>query len=349
MVNVAQLHDTLFDEDHRQMFLNKHGWTIDKPVGRDSSIRRYFRVTKNGQSAILMETVPDGSEHATPGHSLMDFIVIDGWLDETGLKVPEIYEQDLENGYLLLEDLGDQCFRDAVRSGEDVTKLYEIGSGVLEHLSLQDCPLNLPNYYDSHVHKRHRRVIDWYVPLKCQKQNDDGLTQAYYAAWEEIERYLPLCPQGFVHVDFHAQNLMWLPHEQGLKRCGILDFQGAMIGPQPYDLANLLEDARNDIPDEIKDKALASLDDASRAWFRVLATQFHCRVIGQFIKQAVVDENPQYLHHIPRLENYIDQGLQDPVLKPLKEFFAGQGINFSENADLDKLDELKLLVRPDAL
>lgn len=330
------------------MFLDKHGWSIDKPVGRDSSIRRYFRVTKNGQSAILMETVPDDSPYATPGHSLMDFILIGGWLQEVGLKSPQIYEQDLDQGYLLLEDFGSQCFRDAIRGGEDVTKLYEIGSAVLDHLSMQNCDLNLPNYYDSHVHKRHRRVVDWYVPLALQKQNDDGLLEGYYAAWQEIERYLPPCPQGFVHVDFHAQNLMWLPDEEGLKRCGILDFQGAMIGPQPYDLANLLEDARNDIPADIKEAALSKFDETFRQWYRVLATQFHCRVIGQFIKQAVMDENPQYLHHIPRLERYIHEALKDPVLKPLNDFFAGQGIDFSAIGDFNA-SEVRTYINPDAV
>lgn len=348
MVNVAQLHETIFDEDHRQMFLNTHGWELGAPVGRDSSIRRYFRVTKGKQTAILMETVTDDSPHATPGHSLAGFIMIAGWLDEIGLKVPQIYAQDLDNGYLLLEDLGDQCFRDAVRGGEDVTKLYEIGAAVLEHMGLQDCPLNLPHYYDSHVHRRHRRVVDWYLPLIRQRQNDQGTLEAYLLAWQEIERYLPPCPQGFVHVDFHAQNLMWLPQEQGLKQCGILDFQGAMIGPQPYDLANLLEDARNDIPDEIKAAALANRDETFRAWYRVLATQFHCRVIGQFIKQAVIDDNPQYLHHISRLERYIREGLKDPVLAPLKTFFDGQSVGFSTPADLQKLETLSALVAADA-
>ena len=348
-MNVAHMQDLVFDKDHCQSFLNKHGWQIDKPVGQDSSIRRYFRVTKNNRSAILMETVPDGSPYATPGHSLGDFVRIAKWLESVDLKAPEIYEEDQEHGYLLLEDLGDVCFRDAMRSDVDVSKFYETAADVLQHLSSVSCSLALPQYYDSHVHRRHRRVIDWFVPLARQAKNDDGLVEEYKNVWQGIEEQLPAAPQGFTHVDFHAQNLMWLPEEQGMKRCGILDFQGAMIGPQPYDLSNLLEDARNDIPAESKQKILSSLTDEQQARFRVLATQFHCRVIGQFIKQAAMDENPRYLPHIPRLQNYIAEGLKDPVLKPLHEFFDDLGVDFKTPVSLENIQGLKSFVREDAM
>jgi hypothetical protein len=347
-MKVAQLQNMIFDEDHRRMFLGAHGWNIDKPVGRDSSIRRYFRVSKNDQTAILMETVPDHSPHVTPGHSLGDFIRIAEWMNAIGLKVPEIYEQDLNNGYLLLEDLGDVCFRDALDAGENAQTLYTIAKDTLAHIAAQDCPLNLPAYYESHVHRRHRRVVDWFVPLARSRRNETGLIETYKNLWQEIETTLPPCPQSFLHIDFHAQNLMWLPKEQGIKRCGILDFQGAMIGPLLYDLANLLEDARRDVPANVKETLLAPLGETEKAWFRILATQFHCRVIGQFIKQAALDENPSYLKHIPRLQNYLYSAMKDPLLQPLKQFFDDLGIDFSAPADLNSIPALHVLVAPDA-
>ena len=70
-------------------------------------------------------------------------------------------------------------------------------------------------------------------------------------------------------------------------------------------------------------------------WFRILATQFHCRVIGQFIKQAMADGNEDYLRHIPRLERYIASALKDPVLKPLRMFFDECDIDFSSPAPLN--------------
>ena len=348
MLNVVRQTPVNFDETQRDAFLKQHGWEIISTVGQDSSIRRYFRLRKGDQTAILMETVPDGSPHATPGHGVADFITISKWLNSVGANAPDILEADEEQGLLILEDFGGICFKYAAASGEEPELLYDIVAQTSEHIAGQHCALELPQYYESHVHKRHRRVIDWYLPLVTGQKNADGLVEEYRAIWQGIEDSLPPCPQGFVHVDYHAENLMWLPDEQGIKRCGILDFQGAMIGPAPYDLANLLEDARTDVPADLKNKILSSKDETFRAWFRVLATQFHCRVIGQFIKMAVVDNNEQYLGHISRLENYLREGLNDPVLAPLKQFFDQQGVEF-KNADLEKLKSLKPLVSPDAL
>ncbi|NCT41403.1 MAG: phosphotransferase [Alphaproteobacteria bacterium] len=351
MLNAVRETPIQFDENQRADFLAKHGWDIISTVGQDSSVRRYFRLrgigAKSDQSAILMETVPDNSPHATPGHSVSSFIEISKWLNSIGANAPDIYEVDEQNGLLILEDFGATCFKYASLSGQDPAQLYTIAAQTLDHIAAQNCPLDLPQYYESHVHKRHRRVVDWYMPLARQSKNEDGLVEAYKNIWADIENSLPPCPQGFVHVDYHAENLMWIAQEQGIKRCGILDFQGAMIGPAPYDLANLLEDARTDVPLDLKESILAKHDETFRAWFRVLATQFHCRVIGQFLKIAIADNNPQYLPYIPRLEKYLREALNDPLLKPLKTFFDEHGVYF-DKMDAEDLQNLKTLIRPDA-
>ncbi len=349
MLNTVRQTQINFDTNKKEAFLQKHGWEIMSTVGQDSSVRRYFRLRHKTQdkTAILMETVPDDSPHAPPGHSVDAFIKISKWLNTIGANAPDIYEMEHENGLMILEDFGGICFKYASISGEDPSKLYAIAAQTLEHIAAQNCPLDLPEYYQSHVHRRHRRILDWYVPIARKAKNEDGLVEHYKNIWAEIESSLPPCPQSFVHVDYHAENLMWLPEQQSIKRCGILDFQGAMIGPAPYDLANLLEDARTDVPQSIKQDILAQKDETFQAWFRVLATQFHCRVIGQFIKQAIMDNNPQYLVHIPRLENYLREGLKDPLLKPLKTFFDNLSVDFSELDDFNS-GEVRAFIRPDA-
>lgn len=347
MLNVVRQTPIHFDESYRELFLKQHGWEIISTVGQDSSVRRYFRLRKGDQTAILMETVPDGSPHATPGHSVSAFIEIANWLNSIGANAPEIYEMNQERGLLILEDFGGICFKYAVASGENAQNLYYIASKTLDHIASKNCDLDLPDYYESHVHKRHRRIVDWYLPIARGLKNDDGFVEQYKNIWSEIEASLPECPKGFIHVDYHAENLMWLPNEMGIAKCGILDFQGAMIGPTPYDLANLLEDARADVPQEIKEAILSTKDDTFRAWYRILATQFHCRVIGQFIKMAVIDDNPQYLPHIPRLEKYLRDGLNDPLLAPLKSFFASKEVDFS-GIGTDELGSAANLINPDA-
>jgi len=309
-------------------FLNQHGWSVAHPIAGDASARRYFRVAKNNQSAILMD-------NAGTDEGLADFIRIGGWLNDIGLKAPEIYEADESGGYLLLEDFGDVSFKQAMERGEDTKELYALAAEILEHLKAQDCPLELPDYYSHHIHDDRRFVIDWYVPALRGEDAPGGMVEDYLCVWDEIERSLPPCPQGFVHGDYHVENMLWLPGEEGMKRCGIIDFQGAMSGPVAYDMVNLLEDARVDVPGDIKAEILEGQDALVQSWTRILGTQFHCRVIGLFIKLAVEDGKTQYLQYLPRMVAYIHEGLEDPLLAPLKRWFKEQGIMFDAVPEID--------------
>lgn len=348
-------------ENLRDAFLQAHGWAglPMEPVGEDSAFRRYFRLRKvDGKTAILMEAMPDGHPNATPGHSLMDFVRLSGYLRSVGLAAPEVYELDNQEGYLLIEDLGDLSFKRAWAEGvAQRDDLYALATDVLSWLRQNSKPgaIALPDYYASHVHTGRRRVIDWYLPAVRGQKNPDGLAESYLAVWDSIEKSLPPVPRGFLHIDYHFENLMWMPQRTGLGRCGVLDFQGAMVGPVPYDLANLLEDARMDVPVDLRERMLdrytqAMTPDESqtfRDWYRVLATQFHCRVIGQFIRLSVRDDKQRYLPMIPRVAGYIEEGLKDPVLKPLADWFVQNGIDFKTTAGFQP-DQIRPHIRPDA-
>lgn len=128
-----------------------------------------------------------------------------------------------------------------------------------------------------------------------------------------------------------------------------------MMGPAPYDLANLLEDARTDVPKPLRIEMLEQycqgMAPAEREnflrWYRVLATQFHCRVIGQFIRLAVRDGKPRYLALIPRVAAYLRDGLADPLLTPLAEWFGAHGLDFTDAGPFDP-DAIRPLIRADA-
>ena len=322
-------------------FIQKNGWKLIASVGEDMSPRKYYRVEKDGRSAIFM----DCSGGEIPGHRLSDYLRIAEWLRSVGLRAPEVYETD-EKKFAVVEDFGDVSFKKAIEGGADARGIYKAAVDVLKVLRGREDFPPLPDYYKSHVHEGRRRVIDWYAPIVHQKQNPDGWVEAYIKAWGAVEKKLPWCPQGFLHVDFHAENLMKLPGE-GIASCGILDFQGAMMGPLPYDLANLLEDPRTDVPAEIRAEILKGEDEAFRAWYRVLAMQFHCRVIGQYIKLAIAGGKTGYLQFIPRTEFYIREGLKDPLLAPVKSFFADIKLDFHSADGLNS--RLKAgLIRPDA-
>lgn len=343
----------------RAAFVRRAGWddATLSPVGEDCAFRRYFRLRRTNDSVILMEGVPDDSAIATPGHKMTDFVRIGGYLRGIGLSAPRIFAADDRDGYLLLEDFGDTSFKAATDTIVPRADLYALATDVLAALrrEARTEDIILPRYEDSHVHTGRRRVIDWYFPAVRGQRNPDGLAADYLRVWDGIEAQLPPCPRGFLHIDYHFENLMWREGQDGLARCGILDFQGAMSGPQPYDLANLLEDARMDVPASLRDAMLdrycADMDAAAaaafRAWYRVLATQFHCRVIGQFIRIALTSGKDRYLAHIPRVAGYIRAGLTDPVLAPLAAWFMEQGVDFTLAA-IPPADTLRRFIREDA-
>lgn len=317
--------------------LVKQGWSIIEPVSQDGSSRHYYRVEKNNRRAILM----DCSGPETPGHSLKDYIRINEWLRSVDLNAPEIYEAG--DDYAIVEDFGSISFKAALQT-EGVEQIYGVATSVLNELAKAKNVPVLPEYKNSAIDKGHRRIIDWYVPAIKNQKNSSGLVEEYLDIWQEIEKNLPPLPMGFIHCDYHAENLMWVPHEKGLKRCGIIDFQGAMKGPLPYDMANILEDARTDAPPDVREFILSHYDSNYRKWYRIMGTQFHCRVIGQFIKMAV-NGKPQYLQYIPRVQSYIQDALKDPLLAPLKKFFAENKIGFQTSPDITNI---KTLVAPDA-
>lgn len=347
--------------DVRDRFLASHGLakSLLIPVGEDSAFRRYFRLKRpDGKNVILMETVPEGNPIATPGHNMLDFVRLSAYLRAIGLNAPEVYEGDEREGYLLLEDFGDLSFKKAQEQDRaDRDALYALATDVLAWIRQNGRAgdVDLPAYYASHVHTGRRRVIDWYLPAMRGQQNPDGLAEEYLRVWDAIEATLPPVPTGFLHIDYHFENLMWVEGRQGLGRCGILDFQGAMTGPVPYDLANLLEDARVDVPADLRSEMMKrycqSMTSEERelfqSWYRILATQFHCRVIGQFIRLAVRDGKPRYLPMIPRLAGYIREGLKEPVLAPLAAWFDENGMDFTVVSGFQP-DTILPDIRPDA-
>ncbi len=343
----------------KQQFLQDAGWSgaTEQAIGSDWSPRKMVRLNRNAQTAILMQSKPDEHPEAPPGHKIADYVRIATYLRGLNLKVPEVYAASPELGFLLVEDFGDESFH-ALLSDPTVSPeaLYVNATDILmhlyEHTELND--IELPLYFDSYVHTGRRRVIDWYAPLVRNRKNEDGLTQYYLNLWGDIERALPAPPMRFLHVDFHPHNLMWVPDAQGSGKTGILDFQGAMRGPAVYDLVNLLEDARREVPAGIQNMCLLRFQkamspeawDSFSAWYPVLACQFHCRVLGQAIRLASQGKS-DLLQYIPTIQNYIQTDLLHPALWPMESFFRENGIDFSRPLKID-LQALKPLIRDDA-
>lgn len=313
------------------------GWTITKNFPQDASPRRYYRAEKDGRSAIIMD-----AQHLDP-QEFKDFIGVGQWLRSLGLRAPEIYEADEPHQNLLLEDFGDLSMKQALLQGADALNLYGKAKDILDCLKGAPCSLVLPNYSKTRVHDWRRLVIDYYLPAVTHKIAAPDFVQQFLDVWTGIESTLPPCPRGFLHMDFHVENLMVLADGS----LGILDFQTAAIGPLGYDLGNLAFDMRFDVPPDVQQFLLRSCDDALRPWVRVLATQFHGRLLGQCLRWALRENKMQYLQYIPRLENYMRAALQEPILAPLKAFFEHVDLDFQGLGAIEP-ERLRPLIASDA-
>ncbi len=302
---------------------------------RDVSPRQYFRCQKDERSLILM-LYPEADD--ANREELQNFIRIGAWLDQNGVGAPALDVVDDQSCYALLEDLGSVSFGRALRENILTQEgVYKLGTGILKRLSSVKPLSGLPEYQDGAVHEKRRQLIDYYVAYAHKLDVDDYLVTSFLSVWSEIEATLPPCPKAFVHGDFHLENIMLREGEGAL-----IDYQDAMLGPMPYDLLNLLEDARADVPLEIQSSMIdwycedmsASEKVVFLKWYRVLAAQFHGRVLGLFIKLAAEQNRDSYLVHIPRLQNYMKRSLNDPILAPLKQWFEKEGVDFEPLKDL---------------
>jgi hypothetical protein len=140
-------------------------------------------------------------------------------------------------------------------------------------------------------------------------------------------------PPVFVHRDYHAQNLLWLPERSGHARVGIIDFQDAVAGTTSYDLISLVEDARRDVDPALAEamttrylaamKAQGTPLDAKqfRAEAAIIATQRNAKIAGIFARLYKRDNKPRYLDYLPRVWGYLNKDLEHPAMAPLKAWY----------------------------
>jgi aminoglycoside/choline kinase family phosphotransferase len=314
-------------------FLAEHGWRDAEPhpLAVDASFRHYHRLRANGRSVVLMDAPPE-HENVRP------FVRIARHLVGLGFSAPAIFAADEDQGLLLLEDFGDDTFSRLLRGGESEWPLYELAVDVLVRLHRLPpsaaMPDALPPYDNRRLLDEALLFADWYLPAIFGDALPAGIRDAYVDAWLAVLPAATRQRQTLVLRDFHIDNLMRLTDRAGIAACGLLDFQDAVAGAAAYDLMSLLEDARRDLPPELKTEMLARYhagvahaglchgDPAAfdRA-FAVLAAQRHAKVIGIFTRLNRRDGKPAYLGHIPRVWRLLEAALAEPALAPVLRWF----------------------------
>ena len=345
-------------------FLRDAGWENCplSPLPGDASTRRYFRTSRNGTSAMLMDQpqnaeLPQCPATATPeerqalGYNAMArlagadcgrFVAAADYLRSQQLSAPQIYHADPHNGFVLLEDFGDDLYGSVLDSGESERALYAAAIDALVHLHQNPGPALLDRDHPLHAYDSTAMIAEtdlmteWFMPLALGRDATDEERGEHRALWMDVlqlpvDRYTV-----FVHRDYHAQNLFWLPQRKEAQRVGMIDFQDAVAGMRSYDLVSLLEDARRDVPASLS-RAMTQRyvermcrngqpinADDFQAEFAVMAAQRNAKIAGIFARLYLRDGKPRYLGFLPRVWKYLEQDLAHPAIPALKRWYDGK-------------------------
>ena len=276
-------------------------------VSDDASYRKYYRIIlPNNKTFIIMDA-------SMQVESIYPFIDISVRLLKVNVQIPRVYSQNLEQGYLLLEDLGGTHLLDILN--DNSYKLLYMKS-IHEILKMQEANTNGLEPYDEEFLMFEMRLMqEWYLDKYLWITLDDEEQSALDGVLELIKDEVLSQPQGyFVHRDFHSRNIMFA----GRGKVSVIDYQDARVGAITYDLASLLKDVyvrfdREKILELVLEfKVLKGglnhiSDEQFIRWFDFTALQRHIKILGIFARLKIRDNKPNYINDIPMTLKYIKE------------------------------------------
>jgi len=279
------------------------------PASEDASFRRYFRVEPPGRPSLIVMDAPPAHEDCRP------FVHVARLFQAAGVHVPEVIAEDLEQGFLLLSDLGSTTYLAALRDpGINADVLYREALTSLVRIQAASRPGELPGYDRALLERELRLFPDWYVAKQLAVELSVDQRNALERSFELLLAENLAQPRVYVHRDYHSRNLMVTTPNPG-----ILDFQDAVHGPITYDLVSLLRDAYIEWPEQ------RQLDWAIRYWeaarsaqlpvhadfsdfyrsFEWMGAQRQIKVLGIFARLWKRDGKEGYLKDQPLVMRYL--------------------------------------------
>lgn len=277
------------------------------PASADASFRRYFRLCfADGSTRIVMDA-PPSHEDCRP------FLHVAQLFAEAGVHVPTVFASDLDQGFLLLSDLGATTYLSAL-TPTNASDLYAEALGALASIQRASRPGLLPEYDRAHLLREMELFPVWYVDRHKGVSLSDAEKNELYGVFDTLLRVNLAEPKVFVHRDYHSRNLMLSSPNPG-----ILDFQDAVYGPLTYDLASLFKDAY------IHWEEAQTLDWLARYWdaarklglpvradfsdfhrdYEFMGAQRHIKVLGIFARLWHRDGKEAYLQDMPLVMHYL--------------------------------------------
>jgi len=351
-------------------FLTFHNWNdaTVKNIDGDASFRSYKRLERKGEiksldslqlnnseddnnkiepfvapiiePAILMDAPP-------PQEDVKPFIKTANFLIKSGLKAPTIYAENIDKGFLILEDFGDSRISRMVEntdvssdsSLESEKQIYKTAIDVLIYIH-KTCKAksHFEEYSKEKLLTEVELLKDWYLPHICTNKISDSEQNRFMEIWSDLIDKLSIKKDNYVLVlrDYHADNLMWLNtgSKTSIDKIGLLDFQDALFGHPAYDLMSLLEDVRRNVLNsdedwslcnELIDYYLSEINYLDHTEFlndySILAAQRNCKILGIFARLCIRDNKNSYKKFFPRVIKCLKHDLENDQLSELKNWF----------------------------
>ncbi|MHC8336121.1 aminoglycoside phosphotransferase family protein [Pseudomonas sp. LB3P25] len=310
--DVRLQHLKVWLDEQLAVLFAEQGWGAVPPAtltaaSSDASFRRYFRWEGEGRSFVVMDAPP-------PQENCKPFVDIAFLLAKSGINVPKIYAEDLERGFLLLNDLGNKTYLDVIDS-ENADDLFKDALQAL--LAFQQLPMvaPLPGYDVTLLRRELELFPEWYVKRELGIEFDSAQQMLWQNVTELLIDSALAQPKVLVHRDYMPRNLMLSEPNPG-----VLDFQDAVYGPVTYDVTCLFKDAFLSWPEErvrgwlevywqqagnLGIPVQPDFEDFLRA-SDLMGVQRHLKVIGIFARICHRDGKPRYLGDVPRFFAYID-------------------------------------------
>lgn len=309
-----------------------------KKLKGDASNRSYYRVAAGPKSWVVMVMPPDAtkkSEEATKGEAPTElpFVNVHRYLTGLGVRVPKIIQYDEPAGMMVLEDLTDQTFENALISTGKKEQLYSDAVALLAKLRLaaekQPDPKCLAftrafdeDLYDWELHHFREWGMEAWSGSKPEGAERSELDQHF----RKIARELAAAPRGFTHRDYQSRNLMVTNGE-----LVVIDFQDALQGPRQYDLVALLRDSYVELERPFVEELLKQYLKAVGGgdvqefirFFDLLTVQRKMKDAGRFEFINRVKGNPGFLVSIPASLRYVKAALdRQPQLESLRKIVS---------------------------
>ncbi len=321
------------------------------PLMGDASARSYELISSQSEDFLLMNApalpdgppIKDGKAYSKIAHLAEDvkaFVAIDELIRSKGFCAPKIKAQNLDEGLLLIEHLGNEGILDDQR-----IPIVDRYLAAIEFLAaMHECKFDsnvtlksgetysIPSYDVQAILIEVDLLVKWYVPAQLDDKIADADIQSFEEIWSDYAKKVQGFEQTLVMRDYHSPNILWREKETAIDRIGVIDFQDAVIGPAAYDVASLAQDARVDVSDQLENQLLSHYiacrktknsgfnDDEFRTSYAIMAAQRATKILGIFIRLNERDGKPAYLKHLPRIQDYLKRSLQHPVLNAYRNW-----------------------------